>query len=436
MLAIVRFADGEVACLDFGEPLEPRGSIEEHVRSILANFEARKLELFDLGFNDVVPALVRILEKTGEDPKDILPPMRALGYLGRPQGWSVVSAHALHRDPVVRLAAIRSLGQMGKFNRIKLLESFLESPNRAEKREAIIALGKFAKPEVIPEIESAAGQDPELRKLVEEAKRRIDATLLGIETNDFTAFVDAVIDTDEYEDILPLMMVCWPPLKRLLGDRTRSYETRRRALYLLGCAGMGQPLSQMRKIVLDPEEPFDLQIQAIFGLGRTRARSIVPHLIELLDNENPVLRDVSIDALGRIGDAMALTPLLGKWETGEEPLRVRLRLALSRLCCAPGLAALLEPLRTYQPRAVADVYFITDSLQLIFGYRRDLIEPMLASALPPARRDALLLLATFGTKEDNVDLEHFRDTDEDSVNQEIANLGVERLKDIPLWDRP
>lgn len=436
MLAIVRFAGEEVACLDFGEPLEPRGAIEEHVRSVLANFEARKLELFDLGLNDVVPVLIKILEKAVDDPKAILQPIRALGYLGRPQGWNVVSAHALHRDPIVRLAVIRTLGQMGKFNRIQLLESFLETPNRAEKREAIIALGKFAKPEVIPEIESAAGQDPELQRLVEEAKRRIDATLKGIETRDFTAFVDAIIDTDEYEDILPLMMMCWPPLKRLLGDRTRSYETRRRALYLLGCAGMRQPLSQMRRIVLDPAEPVDLREQAIFGLGRTRARSIVPHLVELLDHEDLNLRDVSIDALGRIGDAMALTPLLGKWELGEEALRIRLRLAFSRLCSAPGLQALLEPLRTYQPRAIEEIYFITDSLELISGYRRELIESMLASAVPAARRDALLLLATFGTKEDNDDLVRFRDTDEDSVNQEIANLGVERLKDIPLWDRP
>jgi HEAT repeat protein len=436
LLAIIRFAGGDTVCLDFGEPLEPRGPLEQHVRAILDNFEARKLELFDIGFNDAVPTLVTILEKAGDDPKAILPPVRALGYLGRPIGWNVVSAHALHRDPAVRLAVIRSLGQMGKFNRIKVVQAFLDSPIRAEKREAIIALGKFATPDLIPEIEAAAGPDPELQKLAEEAKQRIQATLQGIETRDFTAFVDAVIDTDEYEDILPLMMMCWPPLKRLLGDTTRSYETRRRALYLLGCAGMVQPLSPMRKIVLDPEEPLDLKIEAIFGLGRIRTRSIVPHLIELLDHDDEALRNVSIDALGRIGDSLALTPLLDRWEANDETWRLRVRLALSRMYSVSGVPALLQPLQTYQPRTIDEIYFVTDSLELISGYHRELIEPMLASSVPAARRDALLLLATFGTKDDNDDLTRFRDTDADSLNQEIANLGIERLKDIPLWDRP
>ena len=51
------------------------------------------------------------------------------------------------------------------------------------------------------------------------------------------------------------------------------------------------------------------------------------------------------------------------------------------------------------------------------------------------RRDALLLLATFGTAADSPLLRNYSEFDDDPLNREIANLGVERLKDIPLWER-
>jgi HEAT repeat protein len=436
LLALIRFADGELTCLDFGQPIEPRLTVEEHVRHILADFETRRVELIDIGFQDAVAALIEILKTAGDDLTSLLPPVKALGYLGRPQGAPAVTAHIGHADRAVRLAVIRSLGQMGKFESIPVIEPFLRSPDRRERREAIMALGKFAKPEVVAEMESAAGQDAEFRRLVEEARRRVDATVHGIDTGDFAPFADALIDTDEYEDILALLMMCWPPVKQILGGHTRSFETRRRALFLLSCGAMSQAIPEMRTVLDDAGELLPMRLEAIYGLGRTRARSVVPQLIELMDSGETATRDTTIEALGRIGDARALEPLLRKWRAEEPGLRPQLRLAMSRLCATPGLAALLEPLRSYQPRAIADIYFIDDSLELFSGYRRDRIAPLFGSPLPAARRDALLLLATLGAKDDNETLQSSRDADSDPLNREIADLGIERLKDIPLWERP
>jgi hypothetical protein len=130
-----------------------------------------------------------------------------------------------------------------------------------------------------------------------------------------------------------------------------------------------------------------------------------------------------------------LEPLLACWEAVDAALRGRLQLASYRLRTTSGVDALLEPLKTYQPREIADAVFVSDSLQLSRGYQAAAIAPYLDSSLTEARRDALLLLATFGTKADSAQLHTASKTDADPVNREIARLGVERLKDIPIWER-
>jgi hypothetical protein len=146
------------------------------------------------------------------------------------------------------------------------------------------------------------------------------------------------------------------------------------------------------------------------------------------------MRDVCILSLGRIGDARALEPLLARWDPTRPALCNNLRLAAFRVCSLDE-SALLAPLRTYQPRSVESVYLISDKLALSTGFSREAIEPVLANPKLPARRHALLMLATFGEAAESPALQHYRDVETDSLNREIANLGVERLKNIPIWER-
>ena len=438
LLALVRFSSGDIACLDFGRPLEPTLTTEERVRGILADFDRRKFELLDIGFSKAVPTLVHILEASGTNPSAIIPAIRALGYLGRPQGAEAVARHIHHPDARVRLAAIRSLGQMGKFETVPLVEAYLTSNDHAERREAIVALGKFAKPELIPEIERAAGSDGELLQLVDEARWRIGATITAIRTNDFREFVETLIRTDEYEDILPLFMFAWRPVLSILGDTSSSAQLRWRALELVWAARARRASEHLYKILADPSQPADVRLLAVETFGRIAARSAVERLIELMNSPEPRMLETCIDALGRIGDPRALTPLLERWDERAGSLRDRLRLALSRLCSRSrsGVDALLEPLKTYQPREVAEVIIITEANAVIRGYRHGMIDTELMAASVEARRDATLLLATFGTKADFDTLMQIANSDSDPLIGQIAALGAERLKDIPLWERP
>ena len=256
----------------------------------------------------------------------------------------MVGQHIRDRDIQVRLAAIRSLGQMAKFVSIPLIEPYLESSGRRERREAIIALGKFAKPELIPRIEAVAGSDPELVKLVSEAKARIAATLEGLKTENYRALVDALIETDEYEDLLAYILVVWRPLQETFVDNARSPRSRERAARLLGAARVRKAGPHMRKILADPNQPLAFRLRAAYGIGMTRTRSGIHQLTELLSSSDRGFRAIAILALARLGDHRAMQPLLAQWDADGGSFRRELRLALWRVAPRPA-----DPIPTRGP---------------------------------------------------------------------------------------
>ena len=434
MLALIVFSGGDVAALDFGDPPEPQLTDEERVREVIADYGARKVELLDIGASASARILAKIVAESKGAPSAVLTPIRAIGFLGRPQAYDAVVPFLKHSNHDVRLAAIRSLGQIAKFDAIPHIEPFLTSADRGERREAVIALGKFAEPKLIPRIEGAASGDPVLDRLAREARDRINATVKGLRTSRFDDLVDVVIDTDEYEDLSALIVVTKFRLLEILSDKTRSPSTRQRAIHILSLNRIRDAGIHMRRLLDDPASPFETRVRAVHGLGLCRVRSAVPQLVALLDHPEPVMRDVCILSLGRIGDARALEPLLAKWDPSRPALCSNLRLAAFRVCSLDE-SALLAPLRTYQPRSVESVYLISDELALSTGFSRDAIAPVLVNPKLPVRRHALLLLATFGETADSPVLQHYRDVETDSLNREIANLGVERLKNIPIWER-
>jgi hypothetical protein len=435
LLAIISFAGGDVTALEFGNPLEADQTPEEHVRAILDDYPARRGELLEVGFSPGVKILIEILNSSGEAPAAILPPIRALGFMGRPQGSDPVARHIGHPDHEVRLAVIRSLGQMGKFSAMPLVERFANSPDRAEKREAIIAMGKFATPALLIKMKAAAGSDPDLQKLVDEGHARIEATLKGIETEEYTAFVNALIDTDEYEDIVALILYTWKPLQMILEDEHRSPKTRERALQLLAMARVRRAGEGMRRIAVNAAMPLSFRRRAVQGIGLTRARSALHELAGFLDGEDLQMVEFSIRSLGQLGDPSALEPLTEHWDGVPAELKPELRLAISRVAKTAAVTSLLAPLRIYQPRTVEKVQLIDDADVIATGYQPSMLAAYFVSASSEARRDALLLAATLATDEQAGVLRDAAESDPDPMNVEIARLGLERLKNIPLWER-
>jgi HEAT repeat protein len=406
---------------EFGQAPARELSREERVRAILADYRRRD-ELVDMGSIPVAEILVSILEQAGESPENIVTPIRALGFVGHPDGAEAVANRIPHPDPTVRLAAIRSLGQMGKYAGIPVIQPFLQSPDPAERREAIIALGKFGKEEVLPAVDAAAGADPALCHLAGQARARIVASKHGIDTAEYQPLVDTVIGTDEYEDLLPLLIVTSEPLKAVLARHSSGIQQRERALRLMVIAGPREIIPEMRKILTNPAEPLPMRLRAAYGLGRAGSRSSIGILAERLKSPEPGMAGVCAHALGQIGDASALHPLLAVWEESDGPLRERIRLAAANLHSSPAALSAASP---------AEIFVLNDGLTLTRQFSRTQIEWALLSPSASARRDGLILLALFGSTGDARILARAAETDADAANREIAIQGAARLSTPP-----
>lgn len=423
LLVVIVLATGELASFNLGPSLDPDLTPDVRVQFILADFDARIDLLWDMDPTTASQALLDRLGRGSLSPTDQAHVIQALGIVGRPLGAPSVERFVTHPDMGIRLASIRSLGQMGKFSSIPLIEPYLSDANPQFRRTALIALGKFGKPDLIPKFEDAARRDSSLLPLAQDAKRRTTA----IAGKNFPAFVDAVLPTDEYRDLLPLLMVTWQSLVDLLPQKDRGPLVRLRATKLLGLGRMRRASQNLTAIVADPQEPADLRLEAVVALGRCRIRSSADQLIALLNSPEQPFQDAAITSLGQLGVPEALDPLLKKWNDRGGSLRERIRLAVLRSSTVAGSELLADLLASDSPFSYKRIVVIDSSLNLTDSFRLELIEPWLTNSSPSVRRDAALLIAFLGRRADAPKLERMR-SDPDAANRELAERALRRLR--------
>jgi HEAT repeat protein len=191
----------------------------------------------------------------------------------------------------------------------------------------------------------------------------------------------------------------------------------------------------MRRIAVNAGMPPSLRRRAVQGLGLTEARSALRELAGFLDSDDVRMVEYAIRSLGQLGDPAALEPLTEHWQSVPSELRGELRLAIARVAKTAAVTSLLAPLRIYQPRTVEKIQLIADDDVIATGYRPAVLAPFFTSQSSQARRDALLLAATLASEEEADVLREAVETEADPMNVEIARLGLERLKNIPLWER-
>ncbi len=423
MFAAVELGNKELAFFEFGDPVEEYLPAEVRVRRIMSDYESQRDELWSMSTNQAVIALVKLLDEARNDPPRLVSIIRALGFLKAPDSGEVVATYLDHPAREVRLEAVYSIGRIANLATMPRLEPFLADPDREFRRAAIVGLGKSIEPSVLPQLEAAAGGDAELQALVDQARRKIAA----IQTRNLRAYVNAIIETDEYYDLIRMLEVTWEHVVEIMADQARSPVVRRRAVRLLYLARVPMAKEPLTKIVAGEEEPSEVRLQAVIGVGRCRAQEAVGPLIKLLDNPDASLRNAAITSLGQIGNPRALNPLLSKWDAGGGALRGMILLAIRRLCATSG-TVLLTDLLEQNPQLISRVIlFIDDSLALSREYRADYVASELKSPEAEARRDAALLLAFFGTRSDADALALMGKLDPDATNREIALKGYSKL---------
>lgn len=430
MLALVyspgRLDQGEAYSLEFGAPLDPKMTPEELIDWVLEDYDNRR----DYIWSIEMPAAVTILSEKAPaadgDKQRLLGAVRALGWIGKPRGNDVVEPLLDGQDDGVKLAAVRAVGQMGVFATVPKIQRFLGHPERPFRKEAIIALGKYARTEAAQGVDGAAGADPELMRLASEAKRRAAATEgLFAHRVGMPRVVEVILETDEYEDLAGLMGFVWEVLRDIAADHARDAKLRIRAVRLLGLGRIAKARNMVRKMLIDPE-PRGLKLAAVTALGRMKAISAIGPLSEILNDNDRELKMAAIVSLGQIGFPTALEPLLRRWDDEGGGLRADLRLAARRVCPL-GAVNLADLIKSNAAPPRAEVRVIDDHLGLGRGFQDGQIGSMLAHSDARARRDALLLFALFGQPSDARRLAEAENADPDPANRELAARARQRL---------
>jgi HEAT repeat protein len=392
VFAFARISDDELVYFEFGEPLDPDVAIEPHLRWILDDFESRKDEFNRLSRSHSVALLVDWLLQPSDDRPAPLTLIRAIGFLRFTSSAPAIEPFLAHESLALKSEAILALGRIGALESLPKIETFLTSPERALRRSAIVALSRSLDSATHDRLEAAAGADPELRQIVRQGRRRLAA----VNAQDLRAFTNIVLETDEFEDLLPLIEITLQYIAETATDRGRDPVVRLRALSLMRTTWMRPADRALGAILADDAEVREIRLEAAMTAGPCRARSAVNPLIAMVGSEPLPVKRIAIRSLGQIGSVKALETLLASWQT-LDTLRGEIRLAIRRVCKVPS-ATVADALLANEPWRPQQIWFITADLQLVEGYRAGFVDGELRSAEAMARRDAILLLAYLGTE--------------------------------------
>jgi HEAT repeat protein len=397
MFDLLTLAGVTYSSLDFGDPLPPEMSNEERMRWILEDYDARRDFVWDVTDLDTIRriCLEAITDPAAPEEK-VLGALQTFGQVG----WALETKAIQDRlnDPsaAVRRAAVRALGQTADPSSIPLIEPLLDDPDRLMRRVALVALGKFADTSVLGAIDRAVAREPEVARRAENARRRIEAT----RAEDTDAVVAALIETDEYEDLMAGFASLRKSLQSYIADKKGPVRARSRAARLLslGRAIGAAPFFRLR--LLPGNDEREVRLECIRGLGRTRFKSAVPQLIDELQSPDEEIRQAAVVALGEIGNWHAIQPLLDLWPASGVVLRALILTSLRQICRGSGRPVLRQLVGVEGGTSpMARVLLIDNQLEMqrFPGGPEGILADAAETGNEERRRDAALVLSVFGT---------------------------------------
>ncbi len=391
MLAVIPMNEIQAARLEFGRPLEPKLTHEQIIQRMVAEYAARRDELWDVPIDKARGYLLAMLPGATGNILRLRIVLDALRRLGFPDGHEEEIPYLDHPDAGVRMAAMHTLAQTGAVDQFRRIAAALRDPAPEVRRMAVLSLGKLGQMDAIPLLQQAASREPALATLAAEAERRIVAA----RGDEFPPVVDAVIETAEYEDLAFIMAFCWKYVAIIAGNKDATPEIRRRAVRLLHLRRVRKAGEVFKQILAEPGAGRELRIEAVHAVGRCVIRSAFEAVLALLDSPDAEMREAAVTALGNMQSARAIEPLVARW--GDETRRPAIHLALARLASYSGEGLLTETLDQKGEGPTGAAVTIDDAGTLTRTLPVGWAAGQLTSDLDRARREAALLLAFYGT---------------------------------------
>lgn len=427
MFAFAQTSIDELVYFEFGDPLDPEIPIEAQVRWILADFESRKDTFIVLSRSHSVALMIEWLSEARGDSGALMNLIRAIGFLRFTGSAPAIESYLADASTQVRAETVLALGRIGALDSLPKIEPFLDSPDTVLRRAAIVALSRSLNPAEFEKLDTSAGANPELRQIVRQGRRR----LATVEAADLKAFTDVVLETEEFEDLIPMVEFTWEFIVDNLRDPQRDPIVRRRALSLIRTVRMRRAGPALGAILADVSELPDMRLEAAIAAGPCKAEEAVNPLIGMVNSEPSLVREIAVTSLGQIGSAKALDPLLASWRRGDTS-KAMIRLAIRRLCKVHGPPVVIDLLRTNQPWAHREVYFITTDLRLIEGYSAGLLDSELRSPNAMARRDAILLITYLGDRAERAKFAMLADDPDPSVRDLARRASAATITGPPI----
>lgn len=140
----------------------------------------------------------------------------------------------------------------------------------------------------------------------------------------------------------------WAPLCAVLEDRSPAVRiAAARALGQIGVAGAARPL--LGKLAGSRRVPSDIVAYALIQLGPGAQRD----LVQAASHEEPLVRAVAVEILGRTGAVSAVQTLIAALQGDRsEEVRIRAARAIGRLGMLAGVAPLLATTDAGEPTAL------------------------------------------------------------------------------------
>jgi HEAT repeat protein/cyclophilin family peptidyl-prolyl cis-trans isomerase len=224
-----------------------------------------------------------------------------------------------HKDEMVRSYAARTLGRLKAGRAVEDLTGLLEDPSWKVAVRAAEALGRIGDRDATEALVGAlASPNHHLRRTAADALGRLEdkdaAQALTVALRDPSPAVrshaaSALASTSKEEAI--------PHLRHLLDDT--EVEVRAAAVYEIGRIGRDVDTSFVFRRLHDDPSP-QIRAEAARSLGDRPAARNVPHLLRALEDRDWVVRAVAAEALGSIGDARAVGPLIEAYRSTRDPL--------------------------------------------------------------------------------------------------------------------
>ena len=266
--------------------------------------------------------------------------VEALGALAYAKAGSTVAALLSEQglNTELRIKSAIALGTIGSEGELPTLLEMLKDPEQAVRLNSLNSIAHLEFPGTQDVLLAALRGE-----LLQETETQPVVSLESKTQNPESSTTDETITAEIPEPKSTLASILAPSSETELQDSANeTAELTAEEQHFLDIADANLKLNQQlqdRKI-LAPHQ--DIKRFAAAVLGEERGQKIVPGLVEVLEDPEPLLQLTAAESLGRIGDPSAVKALVALLDSAEKEVRLKAASALGKMPVPESVSAMSE----------------------------------------------------------------------------------------------